>query len=181
MRAAPYVVVAAGAAYLAYVADHIEYTARAGTLGPGFWPTLILAATFAICVYEILKIFVVGRGTQVDGVLGRVIEQSAAEHEVPVEESGRRRPFLLLGGITLTSAYVALVQHLGFFAATVPYIAAFVVLGGYRRWHVVAAVSVLGTLVLIFFFMKVVYVSLPLGQGAFQQVTLLLMQLLHIR
>ena len=34
---------------------------------------------------------------------------------------------------------------------------------------------------MLFFFMRVVYVSLPLGVGAFQQVTLWLMQLLGIR
>jgi putative tricarboxylic transport membrane protein len=63
----------------------------------------------------------------------------------------------------------------------VPYIAAFVALGGYRRWGIIAAVSVIGTFVMLFFFMKVVYVSLPLGVGPFQQVTLFLMQLLGIR
>jgi putative tricarboxylic transport membrane protein len=63
----------------------------------------------------------------------------------------------------------------------VPYVAAFIALGGYRRWGVVAAVSVIGTVLLLFFFMKVVYVSLPLGQEPFLQVTLLLMKIMGIR
>jgi hypothetical protein len=44
-----------------------------------------------------------------------------------------------------------------------------------------AAVSLLGTLAMMFFFMKVVYVSLPLGRAPFMQVTLFLMQAMGIR
>ena len=65
--------------------------------------------------------------------------------------------------------------------ATAPYVAAFLVLGGYRRWGVIGATSVVGTLCMLFLFMKVVYVSLPLGEGVFQQVSLALMQIFGIR
>ena len=88
---------------------------------------------------------------------------------------------MLLGGIALSVAYVWALPRLGFFTATVIYVAAFIALGGYRRWTVVATLSVVGTLLLLFLFMKVVYVSLPLGQGPFLQVTLALMQLMGIR
>jgi putative tricarboxylic transport membrane protein len=76
---------------------------------------------------------------------------------------------------------VVFIQRLGFFVATVLYLALFVVLGGYRRWSVVAAVSVVGTLLLLFFFMKVVYVSLPIGQEPYSAVTLFLMRVMGIR
>ena len=181
-RAAPYVLVGAAAGYLYYVAAHIEYHARAGTLGPDFWPKLILGLIIAACIYEAVRIFVLRRSTQVEGVLGAIIEKTSAERDLQVPgEPPQSRPGLLLAGIALTTAYVALVQTLGFFTATVPYVAAFVALGGYRRWGVIAAVSVIGAFVMLFFFMKVVYVSLPLGVGPFQQVTLTLMQLLGIR
>ena len=83
--------------------------------------------------------------------------------------------------MALTAGYVIFIQRLGFFIATVLYLALFIVLGGYRRWAVVAAVSVGGTLLLLFFFMKVVYVSLPIGQVPFSAVTLFLMQVMGIR
>lgn len=179
-RAAPYALVGGAAGYLYYVATQFQFQAREGTLGPDFWPKLVLCLILAVCVYELVKIFLLGRTAEVEGVLGRLVEGSA--HTEPAAPAPpRERPLLLAGGIALTAAYVAIVQSLGFFTATVAYLAAFIAVGGYRRWSVVAAVSVGGTLVMLFFFMKVVYVSLPLGTGVFQQVTLALMRLLGIR
>ena len=180
-RAAPYVVVGAAAGYLFWVAANIQYQQRAGTLGPDFWPKLVLGLLIAVCVYEVVKIFVLGRSGQVEGVLGTLVDRAAEHGDTGDEEPGRRYPRLLVTGIGLTAAYVALVQTLGFFCATVPYLLAFIRLGGYRRWGVNAIVSVVGTLLMLFFFMKVVYVSLPLGTGPFQQVTFVLMQLMGIR
>lgn len=181
-RAAPYVIVGAAAAYLFYVAANIQYQARAGTLGPDFWPKLILGLIIAACAYEVIKVFVLRRSAQIEGILSTIVEKTSAERPgLPGDEPTQRRPGLLIGGIALTTAYVALVQTLGFFCATVPYIASFIFLGGYRRPGVIAAVSIVGTLLMVFFFMRVVYVSLPLGQGVFQQVTLFLMQLMGIR
>jgi putative tricarboxylic transport membrane protein len=181
-RAAPYVIVGAAAAYLYHVAAHIQYQARAGTMGPDFWPKLILGLIIAACVYEVVKTFVLRRTAQVEGILSTIVEKTSADRpDSSIDEPVQSRPALLVAGIALTTAYVALVQTLGFFSATVPYIAGFVVLGGYRRWGVIAAVSIVGTLLMVFFFMKVVYVSLPLGHGVFQHVTLQLMQLMGIR
>ena len=61
------------------------------------------------------------------------------------------------------------------------YLAGFIVLGGYRRTAVTLATSLLGSLVFMFMFMKVVYVSLPLGVEPFSQLTFLLMRLMGIR
>jgi putative tricarboxylic transport membrane protein len=59
--------------------------------------------------------------------------------------------------------------------------AAFLALGGYRRWGVNAAVSLIGTFAIMFFFMRLVYVSLPIGEEPFAQVTLLLMKVMGVR
>jgi putative tricarboxylic transport membrane protein len=88
---------------------------------------------------------------------------------------------MLWGGIALTAFYVWIIRDLGFVLATAPYVFAFIALGGYRRWLVNAATSVVGTLAMMFFFMKVVYVSLPIGAEPFAQVTLALMRLMGIR
>lgn len=181
-RALPYALVGAAAGYLYYVAANFQYHARAGVLGPDFWPKALLALVIAACLYEIVMTLALGRRDDVGGVLEEIVEESAEEHggaaaAAPVES----RPYLLLGGMALTALYVWTITKLGFFTATVPYLAAFVALGGYRRWGVIAAVSVIGTLLMMFFFMKVVYVSLPIGQEPFAQVTLLLMKLMGIR
>lgn len=163
-RALPYAAVAAGAGYLYHAAAGIEYYARPGVLGPDFWPKAILVLALLVCGIKILSV-----------VLG--------SRPPPVEEAKEEKshPWMLVGGMALSAAYVWALTKLGFFTATVPYLAAFMALGGYRRWGIVAAVSILGAGVLLFVFMRVVYVSLPLGEGPFQQVTFLLMQLMGIR
>ena len=179
-RIAPYVLVGVIAAYLYHVATNIRYSERAGTLGPDFWPRLILALILVACLYEIVKVVFARRVSEAPGLLDALGATAAVEPEI-AEEPARRHPVLLLAGIALTSVYVAAVQMLGFFTATVPYLALFILIGGYRRPGVIAAVSVLGTLLMFFFFMKVVYVSLPLGVPPFQSVTLFLMQVFGIR
>ncbi len=177
VRSAPYVVAGAAAAYLFYLAANFQYHARAGTLGPDFWPMAILALTIAVCAWQVGKIIVMGAAAH---EAGGMLEEFADESE---EESTRaqRHPWRLLAGMAATLAYVALVQKLGFFLATVAYLVVFMTLGGYRRWGITAAVSVIGALVLMFIFMKLVYVSLPIGIAPFDQVTFLLMTLMGVR
>ena len=66
-------------------------------------------------------------------------------------------------GIALTVLYVVLIETLGFFLCTFLYLAAFMWVGRYRRPGVILATSLIGSLAFMFMFMKVVYVSLPLG------------------
>lgn len=181
VRALPYAIVGTAAGYLYYVAANISYSERAGTLGPDFWPRLVLVLVLVACAYEIVKICFARAAGEVGGVLETLVETAPPDPSAAPGAPPRLHPGMLLGGIALTSAYVALVQTLGFFSATVPYIALFLVVGGYRRPGVIAAVSVGGALVMFFFFMKVVYVSLPLGVPPFQQITLILMQVFGIR
>ena len=54
-------------------------------------------------------------------------------------------------------------------------------LGRYRRMGVVIGVSLAGTLLMLYFFMKVVYISLPIGTAPFSSVSLFLMQIMGIR
>ncbi len=176
-RAAPYGVVALGATYLFWVAAHIQYEHRPHTIGPAFWPELVLGMAIVVCLYEMLRIGLFG----VRSVPEALAPVEAPADEVEEPELPAEHPALLVSGIVLTVVYVWLLQVLGFFSATVPYLAAFVVLGGYRRWAIVAAVSGIGTVLMMYFFMKVVYVSLPLGSGPFKEVTLFLMGLLGIR
>jgi len=183
-RALPYAIVGAAAGYLYFVASNFQFHARAGTLGPDFWPEAILTLTIAACGYEVVKIAAFGaRAGEVGGVLEEIVEESAEKHADvrPVSAPVESHPWLLLVGMGATILYVLAVPRLGFFLATTTYLAAFMVIGGYRRWGVIAAVSLIGTLLLLFIFMKLVYVSLPIGQEPFLQVTLFLMQVMGIR
>lgn len=181
-RIAPYVLVGAGAGYLYHVAVGIQYHAREGVLGPDVWPKAMLVLMIAICLYQIMMALVPGVRSESGGVLEELIEESAGKHGgVPAADGAGSRPWILLGGMALSALYVWSITRLGFFTATVPYLVAFIALGGYRRWGVIAAVSVIGTLALFFLFTRVVYVSLPIGVEPFAQVTLLLMKILGVR
>jgi putative tricarboxylic transport membrane protein len=54
-------------------------------------------------------------------------------------------------------------------------------IGRYRRPGVILVTSLVGSLAFMFMFMKIVYVSLPLGVEPFSQVSFLLMRLMGIR
>lgn len=177
-RALPYAIVGAAAGYLFYLAANFQYHARAGTLGPDFWPMAILALTIAVCVWQIGKIYVLGASAHAADDL---VEEFTGAAEDESAAPPRKHPWLLAAGMGATLAYVALVQRLGFFLATVVYLVAFMAIGGYRRWGVVAALSVIGALVLMFIFMKLVYVSLPIGVAPFDELTFLLMRLMGVR
>lgn len=182
LRALPYLLVGGFSVYLYGVAGRIEYHHRAGTIGPDFWPKLVLAMTIAVCLYETLRI-VLSRGQRsgASGVLQNIVERSEARYGEGYQHVEARSPLLLVAGIALTAVYVWVIQRLGFFLATAPYVAVFIALGGYRRWTLNAATSLLGTLAMMYFFMKVVYVSLPIGGEPFAQVTFALMRLMGIR
>lgn len=174
----PYAIVGGLAAYLFYAATQIDFHRRAGTLGPDVWPKLVLGLMLAVCLYEIVRRLVApARAAGAKGVLQDLVERSGAAGDPQVA----KYPLLLVAGIALTALYVWAIQRLGFVLATAPYLVAFIALGGYRRWGINLAVSGVGTLAMMFFFMKVVYISLPVGQAPFAQITFALMRLMGIR
>jgi putative tricarboxylic transport membrane protein len=180
-RTVPYVVVFVVTAVLYVLANRISFVAPGGRIGPDAWPKAILALAMLTCVFQIVKtLFFGGAGEQVAGVLESIIEEAPVDEiaEAPPET---RYPRLIVGGIVLTVAYVVLIERLGFFLCTFAYLAAFAWIGRYRRPLVVLASSLVGSLLFMFVFMKVVYVSLPLGQEPFSRVTFLLMRLMGIR
>jgi putative tricarboxylic transport membrane protein len=177
LRAAPYIVLQLAAMYFYQLAGHIEYPATPGRIGPDFWPKSILVLLGGVCIYEIIKNLLIGETFTAAGLLEKLMKDSGATEG---EEKLRSYPLLLGGGILLTVVYVATIDKLGFFLATIAYLALFMVIGRYRRWGVIAASSVLGSLGLMFVFMKVVYVSLPLGTEPFSAVSLWLLAIMGV-
>ncbi len=177
----PYLIVLAVTAGLFVMAQRIDFVAPGGRIGPDFWPKVILGLATLTCVYQIVKtLFWPDGREQVGGVLESILE------EAPPEATGQATPEplhrgLIVAGIALTIAYVLLIEQVGFFLCTFVYLAAFAWIGRYRRPMVILASSLIGSLVFMFVFMKVVYVSLPLGRGPFAEVTFMLMRLMGIR
>ncbi len=175
----PYLLVLATAAVLGYSALHFAYTPRGDRPGPDVWPRAILVLLVAACIVRIVT--VLRRPSAADPVMLQDVIAGAVPGATPDDAPAARYPVLLLTGIALTVAYVALLGMLGFFIATVLYVAALTRTGRYRRWPVIAAVAFAGALVFMFIFMKIVYLSLPIGRPPFAAVSLLLMQLMGIR
>jgi len=175
----PYVLVLAAAAVLSYSALHFAYTPRGDRPGPDVWPRAILALLAVACLVRIVA--VLRRPTDTQPVMLHDVIADAHTIDEPEPAPPRHYPALLAIGIALTIAYVALLGTLGFFIDTVLYIAALTRTGRYRRWPVIAAVAFGGALAFMFIFMRVVYLSLPIGRPPFASVSLLLMQLMGIR
>jgi putative tricarboxylic transport membrane protein len=171
--------VLAAAVVLTWKAMHFGFTPRGDRPGPDVWPRAILALVVVTCLVRIVALL--RRPGDRDPVsLADVLDnplQSVEAEQAPA----RRYPLLLVIGIALTIAYVALLGTLGFFCDTVLYIAAMARAGRYRRWPVIVAVAFAGALSFMFVFMRVVYLSLPLGVGPFETISLALMRLMGIR
>lgn len=180
----PYVIVFLLAGFLYYRATQIDFAAPGGRVGPDVWPRAILGLAMLTAAYEVIKNLIFHKSRhEVDGVLESIIESAAVEPPEIDEPQppARSYPWLLVVGAGMTIAYAALIQTLGFFLCTVLFLAGFIWVGRYRRVRVILASSVLGGLVFMFIFMKIVYVSLPLGVGPFEQLSILLMRLMGIR
>ena len=178
----PYAVMLVAAALLFWAATRIDVD-TGGRISPAIWPKTIIVIMALLCAYEIVKRLVAKRTSSATGLLGG-LNANPAEGEAPVEEPAGpdpiERPAMLWGGIALVAAYVILAPWLGFFIATVLFLAAFPWVGGVRRPLFVAAIAALGSLAVIVIFMRVAYVSLPLGEGPFRALSLALLRALGV-
>ena len=182
-KVVPYSIVLAVAATLYAFAGQFEFTSRPGRLGPNVWPEAILVLMIITCIYEIVRTLFFSKGQEeVEGLL-EIIEEEVAENlpEESHEEPQAAHTHLLIGGIALTLAYVFLFDVLGFFVDTFLYMVLFMLVGRYRKPKIVLAIGLLGALAFMFVFMKIVYLSLPIGHAPFSSVSLALMQLMGIR
>lgn len=175
-RAAPYALLLAVAAVLYTVALRIEYVGPAERIGPDFWPRAILALLVVVCAYELVKSFLFAHAPSTDGLLQGYLDASDEKAPLPPPNALR-----LVLGVGAALGYVLLVDVLGFFLATAAFLAAFIRIGGYRRHGVIAACALGGSLAMVVIFMKLVYVSLPLGSGPFRLVSLALLAALGVR
>lgn len=178
----PYVVVLLFAGFLYYRTTQFGAAPPGGRIGPDVWPKIILGLAMVTCGYAIVRGLLIGRDdAQVGGVLESIVEETPSGEPQPAAPPPASSRWTLIIGIAMTVAYVALVDKLGFFLSTALYLAGFMWVGNYRRIGVVLATSLAGALAFMFVFMKVVYVSLPLGVGPFAELTYLLMRIMGIR
>lgn len=179
--ALPHTVLLLVAGALYYATSFIDTSGSGATrLGPDFWPKLIIGAMAALCIYEIGKRLILGSTRDAAGLtagLERAPIEAEGASALPHAPLDNRK---LAGGIALIAAFVIGVAYIGFFIGTVLFLSLFCWIGGYRRALPVALVSVIGAFVLLVIFMRVAYVSLPLGIGPFQDVSVWLLRLIGV-
>jgi putative tricarboxylic transport membrane protein len=170
----PYGIIILISAYFYFLAGNFRFSVKPGHLGPDFWPKMLLGLTMATCLYEIVK----------TAFFTKIVKDEETSAAAPSEKKAATKktyPELLVIGIVMTVAYVYFVSALGFVLSTFLYFALFMIVGRYRKTWAIAVNSLVGTLVLVFIFMKVVYVSLPLGKEPFQSITLFVLGLMGIK
>lgn len=181
-ESAPYWVTLAVSVYLYYTATQISAPDTGGQLGPDFWPKAVIGLMILVCVYAIARIMLFG-GRSGSATLDDTLQSEAAAHDPdePETQPEQRYPMLLIAGTGLTILYVVVFNTLGFFLDTFIYMTAFMLIGRYRRIWVALIVSLIGSLIFMYVFMKIVYISLPIGKPPFSAVSILLMQWMGIR
>ena len=173
MRVVPHAVMLALACWLYWVASRIDVE-TGGRISPAVWPKAIIVFMGLLCAYEIVKRLVAKTGFDARGLV------TSMDNPPPAPSQRRANLRLLFAGIALIAGYVAAVPWLGFFPATALFLMAFPWVAGMRRVVVIVPVSLLGTLVLALVFLKLAYISLPLGEGPFRELSLGLMRLIGV-
>ena len=174
----PYAVALAASALFYFQA--LQIAPADGQLGADLWPKTILLLAMLTCVWEIVR-SVTGSGRASDSTKTNHADQSAVARGNPAESRGDVPSYAPWVGIGLTIAYVTAFPWLGYALSTFLYMAAFVYFGNYRRPVVAFGVALVASLAFMFLFMRVVYVSLPIGVDPFARFSTLLMQAMGVK
>lgn len=137
---------------------------RANGLGPAAWPRAMLAGLVVFALLWIWReIWVLGRA-------GRAPTLSP-----PQDEGGYDMRRALIG-MGLIAAYGMAMPQVGFALTTAVFVAAWCYLSGLRKWRVVAPVTLIGTIAILWLFMGLALMPLPRGQGGFGEFSIWLLR-----
>jgi putative tricarboxylic transport membrane protein len=168
-RAAAYIIILGVAIYLWIVAENFQYERVPGRIGPDAWPKIVLVLLVATCLWQIARVVIFG---------AQPVPADEVDEEAPIvpPDAGNFVHLAWLG-IAITAAYAYLMPHIGFFASTVVFVAAIACIAGrYRKPVPLIVTSLIAPIVLMFIFMRVTYIALPLGHGAFKELSLMLLK-----
>ncbi len=152
-------------AALFFQAGGLDEITQPGQLGPGFWPRLILVGLVLACAAKLI----------VDLRHARVTTDVSSRTARPPISRAR-----LVAAVGLIVLYVMLSPVIGFALATAGFIAGFMWLSGARSIPMIAANVIVGTVLLLYLFVKFVYLPLPKGDGLFETFTVALYRALHL-
>jgi len=147
-------------------------------IGPDFWPKVIVVFMGLLCLYEIIKRLVLHSSFTATGVVSTHNPNEDASDAGEPEAAAPEYLGKLLVGAALIFGFVIVVPYLGFFTTSALFLFSFQWIGGMRKLVTGVVIALLGALVLLILFMRVAYISLPLGVGPFQDLSVWLLRLL---
>lgn len=133
-----------------------------GQLGAAFWPKMCMSA---------IVIAAIVRGIEI------VRRSGQTDESCECKQMDNRKLALMIGLIVLV---VPLISVIGFPLACFVFFWLFMQLAGLKKVLNLFLISFLGTIGMIFTFVKIVYLPLPKGFGFFEDLTLLIYRALFI-
>lgn len=187
-RAGPFVIVLGAAIWLWTVASDFAITTRLGRAGPDLWPKIILALMIGAAIWGIAEALLKSHPDDDTSILIANASRSAGHEEdarkdlaEATDGGSERHPRFAVAGIAAMLGYVIVIPYVGFLIATFLLLLAIMLAAGYTRLLKAAVISLIGAFVFFIVFQRIVYVSLPHGEGPFKELTLALMALVGVR
>ncbi len=176
---APVLFIAGAIVLTGFVDENPERTAEMtrGTFGPTAWPSYMLYGVIFFAVgwllQDVLMAFLKARASR----LGRGDRPPPAASQPRASDAVELRVLIAIGVI---AAYGYFIPVIGFAFATLSFFLVWFVLGGIRKPKLIGIVSVLGTLFMLYLFVKLAAMPLARGEGVFGEWTIALYQLLKV-
>ncbi len=142
----------------------LDEIAQPGQLGPSFWPRMILVGLALACAAKLITDM---RSVYAGADIGVTTRP-------PISRSK------LIASVGLIVMYMVLAPFIGFALATALFIASFMWISGSRSIPLIAGNVVVGTVLLLYVFVKFVYLPLPKGDWIFESFTIALYRALHL-
>ena len=178
----PYAVILMISSYLYYEALQIT-PAGDGKLGADIWPKTVLILAILTCVWKIAGKIHFGPPSRNRPASAGAdpADASVIRPRESLDDAADVKGFVPWIGIGVTAAYVFAFPWLGYFLATFIYVTAFVYLGNYRRPLIAAGIGLTASIAFMLLFMRVVYVSLPIGVEPFAHLSTFLIRVMGIK
>jgi putative tricarboxylic transport membrane protein len=154
------------AVYFCILAGKIDAPPSPEQLGAAFWPKMILIFLMVSCGIKAGEILTARRNTGTE-----------ATPAGPLPEVDTLK---LAAMIAMVIAAVYFMDIIGFPMANFFFLLLFMRIAGLRKKLPLFLTSVLGTIFLLYLFVKIVYLPLPKGQWFFDDMTIFLYRVLHI-
>jgi len=168
---------------LRFVAEDLEMATgmARGIAGPITWPNtmlyLIMFCAAAWLLVDLIALTLDYRAHQQFSARPRRAGAPAAAAPAEAAEGGDMRIWI---GLAIIMIYGFLIPVLGFMFSTLLFVAVWMLLGGIRKPFMISLVSVIGTTVLLYIFVKLALMPLERGLGILDQITLAVYRFLHL-